>query len=285
MYGKNGAGTGCYGCFGFMPVKIQSAWVGFDKHRSQSHVGDSQYGSYVCVCRNYNLVTGLEFAQFDIRAENKPQRIQTVAYANAVRNTCKYCKLVFESLAYRAAYESPRIDDIGYGADNLVAVGRDGVTKVEEGVFRIHAGVRVNELCAFGGGKMHKAVVVAHVVVFGILHGCQYETHGTAREIIDDAPQTGRDIKTAKRAVKSPAATLHAVIEFDLESAGYGNDKFLTFEMRMTSALGVGRYVVEIKHAAYIEGYGALRGILDNGQFSVGVLMTVELYYADIAET
>jgi len=91
-----------------------------------------------------------------------------------------------------------------------------------------------------------KIIVVTVVVGFVIAIRGEDQAYRSGGKIVQLAPDHGTDVKSVIGAVQMKAFLFAAVIQYDIEAAGHGNDQLVQLPVRMTASLSTARYVIEI---------------------------------------
>lgn len=107
----------------------------FGDYGCQSGVGYRQHGCDVGVGGHNHLVAGSHRAHDDVRAQNEPKGIESVAHGNRVCGAGERAQTGFETVYLLSAYKSARQSHTALGFNNLVDERRVYRSEVKKWIF------------------------------------------------------------------------------------------------------------------------------------------------------
>ncbi len=113
VYKQHGFCAGRYGFFRFFGAKLQGGYVWLHKYGFQPVFCDGEYGGYVCVCRHYHFIAGVQDSCFNVGSEYKNQSVESICHADGV--VCAYvlCIVLLKGLVFVSL-------QVSAGSDNTV---------------------------------------------------------------------------------------------------------------------------------------------------------------------
>ncbi len=118
-------------------IKIERAWIGFNKDGRKTTVGHRQHRGYIRICRHNNLIARSKSSKLNIGPENKPECIKPVADTDGIDTPGMGRKLTLECLHFLSADVTARVNHSDGSFFKLIGVRGINGAKVKKRILQI----------------------------------------------------------------------------------------------------------------------------------------------------